>query len=123
MTVNASQVAAAVLYARTSRSAEVDLATSSDTTLNETPAALAPTGVCGPVGNGMAATTDRLVFCYSDGAFYFACVIDADYTGEIKIICRHFGYNTLILHNSPVKEKAQVMVKKMSTNEWEGPAR
>jgi len=39
------------------------------------------------------------------------------WTTEGPPICRHFGCNTL----TPVKVKAQVMVKNLSSKQWEGP--
>lgn len=64
----------------------MDLATSSDTTLNDTAVTLAPTGVYGPLGNGMAALLIGWSSVTQMGLFVLPGIIDADYTGEIKIM-------------------------------------
>ncbi|NXC51400.1 POK9 protein, partial [Penelope pileata] len=67
-------------------SAGVDLATSVDVTLFDTSVVSIPTGVFGPLGDGNAALLLGRSSTTLMGLFVLPGVIDADFTGEVKIM-------------------------------------
>ncbi|NXW82099.1 POK9 protein, partial [Alopecoenas beccarii] len=69
-----------------SGSARVDLETAVETTLWDTQVQCVPTNVHGPLGNGLSALLLGLSSTTKKGLFVLPGVIDADFTGQIKIM-------------------------------------
>ncbi|XP_074022479.1 deoxyuridine 5'-triphosphate nucleotidohydrolase-like [Numenius arquata] len=70
----------------TAGSAGVDLATAQSVTLDTTAVVLIPIGVMGPIGNGRSTLLLGRSSTTQMGLFVLPGVIDADFTGEIKIM-------------------------------------
>ncbi|NWX08390.1 POK9 protein, partial [Caloenas nicobarica] len=69
-----------------SGSAGVDLETEVETTLWDTQVLCVPTKVHGPLGNGLSALLLGRTSTTKKGLFVLPGVIDADFTGQIKIM-------------------------------------
>ncbi|NXB35954.1 POK9 protein, partial [Eulacestoma nigropectus] len=67
-------------------SAGLDVAAATDVTLADTTVHLIPTGIWGPLGDSQAALLLGRSSTTIQGLFVLPGIIDADYTGEIKIM-------------------------------------